>query len=290
MSRISRVELQYYTLNLTVLPPNSNPQIYYSQLIKRLFENQIKVEYGAFFYRLTKLDSIGNDEAFYGVISKYVSLDDLEWVEGVSDEPVDYNVPDDVRGRKATYEFVFYPASHKFAFIKKGRIDQEVQRRGAPLKSIIHILKLAFDLILESENKSSEINIVQSDQIFEQIFSNVVKSLDLTVSYSNPGLADDHEQIMDDYLRDANIGKARVTMQPDSTGEIDTDATFTRGLIDLARENGRVRARIETDEGERTINTEDHPEVTSVTVERSGNIELKFIQKIIEKLRRVSNG
>jgi hypothetical protein len=283
------VSVEYYTLNLTVLPPANNTTEYYSELIDRVFNSDITFEHGAYKYRITKLDNIENGEIFYGIISKYARLDGLEWVENASDSPVDYSVPDNIQGRRATYEFLFFPTGHKFAFVKKGKIDQSEKRGRAPLKTIAIVLKNTIDIVLTSEQKTCELNIVQSNQIFDEIYSSTVKSLDLTVSYSNPGLGDDHEQLMDEYLRNANIGKARVVMQPDSTGSINTDEVFARGLLDLAKENGKVVARIENEEGQKTINTEDHPKVSEVFVEKTQSTEINLIRKILQKFKQNHN-
>jgi hypothetical protein len=287
MRKIPTIDLQFYTINLTILPPAENTSEYYSGLIVKIFKAQNVLKFGSFFYRMTRLDLIKTSEgnAFFGVISKYISLDDVEWVEE-NDTPVNYSVPDNVNGRTASYEFVFYPKTHRFAFIKRGRIEQNSSRGPAPLKAIVHYVKNAVDLMLDIENKFCTVNIVQSDQIFDEIFSSNVKSLDLTVSYSNPGLDDDHDETMDEYLRKAHAGKTRVVMSPDSTGVIDTDAIFTRGLLNLAKENGKVKAKVETSEGTKLINTESHPDVNQITIEKSGNIELKFITNIMKQLRK----
>ncbi len=289
MKRLPRLSVEYFTLNFKVLPAPRNPKKYYSSLIEKLFKSHNAIEYGNdFVYRLTKLHNFNKGEVYYGVISKFLRKDGIEWVETDSEDVVDYSIPDNIDGRKASYEFVFHPAKHKFAFIKKGRIDPDTKRRGAPLKIIVNILKIGFDLILDAEKKECEVNIVQSDQIFDEIFSNPVKSLDVTVSYSNPGLGEDHEKTMDEFLRKSHIGKTRINMQPDSTGSIETDTTFTKGLIDLARQNGKVKAKIETQGGVKTINTEDHPEVTEATIEVSEqtNIIHKFIKTIVSQLTR----
>jgi hypothetical protein len=290
MRKIPTIEVQYYSVNLTVLPAEVNTGLYYTNLIQRLYISGNTINFGAYYYKMTKLDTIRTNDgsAFYGVISKYVSLEDVEWVEE-NDSPTNYSIPENVKGRRATHEFVFYPDGHRFAFIKRGKIEQTSKRGPAPLKAMVYYLKHAIDLVLETENRNCEVNIIQSDQIFDEIYSSVVKSLDLTVSYSNPGLGGDHDETMDDYLREAHIGKTRVVMSPDSTGEIDTDAVFARGLLDLAKENGKVKAKIETEEGSKMINTENHPDVIRATVERSGNIELKLITKILQQLKRRSS-
>lgn len=289
MKRLPKISLEYFVLNATVLPPAQNQTEYYSNLIIRLFNsrNGIRVRKD-FVYKVTQLDSINNGEAFYGIISKYISLEEIEWVND-SEEMIDYNHPDNVRGRKATHEFLFVPSIHKFAFIKKGRIDPDMKRKGAPLKAIVNILQIGLDLVLFDEGKTAEVNIVQSDQIFDKIFSNPVKSLDLTVSYSNPGLDEEHDKIMDEYLRDAHIGKSSFKFQPDSTGEIKTDKTITKGLIDLARENGKVIARIQTETGIETINTVEHPHIGTAQIDRVGDLKASFITKILGQLRRNTN-
>lgn len=286
MRKVPTIDLQFYTINLTILPAAENTSEYYSNLIVNIFKTQNVLKIGAFFYRMTKLDLIQTSEgnAYFGVISKYISLDDVEWVEE-NDTPVNYTIPENVNGRTASYEFVFYPKGHRFAFIKRGKIEQNTSRGPAPLKAILSYVKNIVDLVLDTENKFCEVNIVQSDQIFDEIFSSEVKSLDLTVSYSNPGLGDDHDETMDEYLRKAHVGKTRVVMSPDSTGVINTDAIFTRGLLNLAKENGKVKAKVETSEGTKFINTESHPDVNQITIEKNGNIELIFITNILKQLR-----
>lgn len=285
------VTIEYFILNFKVLPAVIDTKNYYGDLLQRLFNSKIVITYkNDFIYRITKLDRVSNGDFYYGVISKFVSFEDIEWVQNFSEEQIDYEIPSNVTGRKASYEFVFIPSKHRFAFIKKGRIDQNVKRRGAPLKAIAEILETGFNILLEPENKSCIVNIHQTSQIFEEIYQSDILSLNLTISYSNPDIGEDSEKYMDDLLRESNIGKASMTLKPDDTGHMNTNTKFIRGLIDLARENGKIKAKISNDEGVKTINTIEHPEVRQVSTESSGEIEFKLLNLVAKDIMSNGNG
>lgn len=277
--------LEFFILNITVLPAEENTQEYYSKLINKLFRKRRRIEYGNdFYYQITELSKINDGEAFYIVISKFLRKDNIDWVKTENGEVEDYEIPDDLEGRKGVYELLFYPAEHKVAFVKRGKINPETKRKGAPLKAMTNILTIAFEDILDA-GKTVHIDIVQSEQIFEKIYSNPVLKLDMTLHYTNPSTNNDHQKIMDSYYRESKIGKIRMSIEPDGNGAIDTEETFVNGSLGIAQENGSVKARIRVDDNIETINTIEHPEIKTAEAENDSNIFMNFILSILSKLK-----
>ena len=49
MRKIPTIDLQFYTINLTILPPAENTTEYYSGLIVNIFKSQNVLKIGSFF-------------------------------------------------------------------------------------------------------------------------------------------------------------------------------------------------------------------------------------------------
>lgn len=278
--------LEFFTLNLTILPASQDTAEYYKRTIIQVFEQNLAINYGNdFYYLITELSAINDGEAFYVVMSKYLQLDRIDWVKSENGQKQPFEIPSNLEGRKGLYELIFYPASHKFAFVKRGKINPETHRKGAPLKAMSNILKMAFEQVV-SEDKKVHVDIVQSAQIFDKIYSSQVLRLDLSLHYTNPSTNSEHEEFMDDLFRESHLGKVKMSLEPDASGSIDTSEKFVNGSLAIARENGDVKARLRTEEGIENINTKEHPEINGVEAENDTNIFGNFVSSIIDILRR----
>ena len=290
MSRLQKKSLDYYIINISVLPAVENTAEYYSNLLSRVNDNDMSINVsGDFAYRISEWTSYKNGEAFYGNLAKSVLLRDVKWVKKGTNEKIAYEVPEDHEARKGIYEFLFIPEIHRLILVKSGKIDTTLEdKRSGSVKNVIEFFRIALNEVLSDEGKTVEINVVQKEEIFDRIYQSVVKKLDIKVSYSNPGLDGDRDPSIDEMLRDAHAGSTRLQVESDNTGEIDTSSKIIRGFLDLAQTDGSVVANIINEDGKKEkIVTSLHPKIdgTVISINKNESSLPKFIAAILSKFR-----
>ncbi len=290
-----KITIDYYTLNVKVLPvkeDKSENSKRYSSVIDSWFKkDHVIVTKGdaRHYYALRELRKLDEGKIFYGVITKYVSFDKIDFIDNETKKIIPRPIPDNVEGRVSEYEFVFVPEVHRFAFVKLGKIDSDVKRIGAPLGKMQEIIKVAFDSLLEV-GESSFVEVVQEEFVFEQILNNDLLSLVFRVSYTNDDVLPEGKKLMDNLMRNDHIGEFFGRIKPDNSGKINTDGSMTRGILELARENGMVKARIDTGDELKTINSIDYPAINSVEAEDNSSRFMTFVRGIYEKMTKGRNG
>lgn len=296
MSEIKRkITAEYYVLNAKVLPTLRNEEENtgrYINLIENWFNNGYKIVAKGdkkHYYSLRKLDKIDEGKIYYGVIAKFYSFETMDFIDRETNRLIPQPIPENVEGRVNEYEFVFVPESHRFAIIKVGKIDSEVKRTGAPLNKIKEIVKIAFDNGLNF-NENTIVETVTDDFIFEEILSSNLLALKFRISYTNDDVLPEGRELMDSLLKDDNIGEFFGRLKPDNSGIINTENNgMTKGILELARENGDVKARIENENGIKTVNSIEAPALKSVESEQGGNRFLTFMVGIYNELTRNRN-
>jgi len=277
-------KLEFFILNTKVIPVVPKPEENYSRLLNNWYEKGFKIQTkgdNRHYYSIRELSKVEIDTVFYGIITKYVTLNDIKFYDTITGNLLEHPIPDNVEGRVNDYEFLFFPNYHRFAFIRIGKLNEEIDRTGAPLQKFREIVKIAFDNGLEPLSKTI-VEIVQEDFFFEKIFENDLLSLDVRVSYTNDEANLEAKKLMHDLLEDGQIGNFFARLKPDNSGVINTEAKLPKGLLDLAKENGEVKARIIEDNKEVTIKSKDFPKTVPIQVEFQDreNLFNKFIQKI----------
>lgn len=279
--------LEFFTLNVSVLPPNHINEQFYSELIENFYSNDLKIKFGKDFYyaliHLSKMDLNGK-KVYYGLMSKFLQLSNIDWIKkdeirNIKTES-NFIIPEDIEGRKGMYEFIFIPEIHKIAFIKRGKIDDSIKKQGAPLMAIKNVLKIGFEQLLTKE-QTVHVDIVQSQQVIDQIFDSKLLKLELKLHYTNPSINEDHEALMDDLYRNSNATNIDISIQGTEKEPINTKSSFIDGNLQLVRKNGTAKAIIEVDGKKEKINTAAHPEVSIIEVQESKqSIFLSLINSI----------
>ncbi|MFM6934760.1 MAG: DUF4747 family protein [Flavobacteriales bacterium] len=213
----------------------------------------------------------------------------MDFVDNTTKKIIPKPIPNNIEGRVSEYEFVFIPAVHRFAIIKLGKIDSKVKRLGAPLGKIQEIIKSAFDINLEVGHETI-VEIEQEDFLFEEILKSDLLSLTFRVSYTNDDILPEGKEFIDNLLRNSNIRNFSGKLDPDDTGSINTEESFVRGILELAKENGMVKATIRTDKEKKIINSLDFPMIKSVESEDNKDRFMTFIKGIHSYLTERKNG
>ncbi len=289
-----KITIDYYTLNVKVLPvkeDKSENTKRYSYVIDSWFKkDHVIVTKGdaRHYYALRELRKLDEGNIFYGVITKYVSFDKIDFINNETKKIIPRPIPDNVEGRISEYEFVFVPEVHRFAFVKLGKIDSNVKRIGAPLGKMQEIIKAAFDSLL-NVGETSIVEVVQEEFVFEQILNNDLLSLVFRVSYTNDDVLPEGKKLIDSLMRNDHIGEFFGRIKPDNLGKIHTDGSLTRGILELAKDNGMVKARIDTGDELKTINSIDYPAINSVEAEDDSSRFMTFVRGIYLKLTNGKN-
>ncbi len=279
--------IDYYTINAKILPVSVTPEDRYKELIKNWLTKGYKVQTKgdrSHYYTLMKLDEINQGEAYYGVITKFISLKDIDFINTDTGELIEFPLPKNVEGKVNDYEFIFIPKYHRFAFVKTGKIDDTIKKTGAPLKKMTEIIKMAFDNGLDiGGNQNTVVEIAQDSFIFEEIFQGELYNLSIKVSYTNDDLNPEAKEAMDSLLKDGRIAEFYAKLTPERNGTINTDETLPKGLLQLAEENGSFKATVGSPEGVKKINSVDYPAIDHVSELRGNNFIIRIINKIIER-------
>ena len=281
--------IDYYILNVKVLPPSDNTTQRYSNLITRWFNGGFRIKIkgdNENYYKLRKLDSIQGGEAYYGVITRYFDFERVDFTNEETGELIPYPITENAAYVRNEYEFVFLPFCHRFAFIQRGKIDDSIEKGGGVAhKKMRLVIKTAFDNGLEV-GEEAIVDLSQDQYIFEEIFENDLLALEVKVSYTNDDLNPEAKEVLDTLLRRGNIGKLWSKLSPDGTGRIDTSEVLPKGLLELAQENGQVSGRLRKEDGTiKNFDSEENPEKISEEIEDGINNYFRFLTKIINRFR-----
>ena len=289
MASIKRkITVDFYKLNVKILPVVTDNPMRYASIVESWFKrDQAIITKGdsRHYYALRKLQKVDDGKSYYGVITKYVSFDKIDFINNETKKIIPRPIPDNVEGRVSEYEFVFVPEVHRFAIIKLGKIDSDVKRIGAPLGKMQEIIKIAFDTHLKV-GEQAVVEIAQENFVFEEILNNDLLSLVFRVSYTNDDMLPEGKELMDNLMKQGHIGDFFGRLKPDNTGIINTDEGLTRGILELAKENGMVKATLDTEEGQKTINSLDYPSISTVEAENNTSRFTTFLRGIYENLTR----
>lgn len=285
--RKKKSNIEFFTLNVSALPADHENEKFYSRLIETFYRKDLKINFGNdFFYTMVSLSetTINGKKSFYGVMAKFLQLESIDWVKSDNIKQLntksDFELPAGLEGRKGLYEFIFVPSVHKLAFIKKGKIDESLKKKGAPLMAMKNILEIGFGQIVE-EGKTVHVDIVQSKHVIDKIFDSRLLKLDLKLHYSNPSIRNDYEEFMDDLYRGTEADEFVISMTAPKGKAISTKSKLVEGSLGLVRENGSAKAVIEKDGIKEKINTLDHPEVQEIEVV---DFQKNFFSKLINKV------
>lgn len=241
---------------------------------------KINATVGAMFRRVIS-DKIGQDEVLFGIISRFTPIESDDWVNFAdpdSDERV--TVPlNTAPNRKDTW-FYFVPKVHRLALVR---------RTGSmPLRYAADFLKAALSTRLKT-GQALDVEIANGAGAFERILAaKEVKTLRISVTYTNNDANKELTKSMDDQLHDAHVRRLLVEASADATGSIEIEKSeLISGALGLAKDNGNVRASIVDESGQRAVvESKAYPRQETVESEVGGSVLRDIITKIISLFPR----
>lgn len=288
-----KISVDYYTLNVKVLPADNSSAERYANLIENWLQKNFKIVTKTdknHYYSLRVLNNYDNGKIYYGVITKFVSFDKIDFVDSKTGKLLPQPIPPNVEGKINEYEFVFVPECHRFAFIKIGKIDSSIKKSGAPLSKMLEIVKIAFDSGLEV-GEAAIVEIAQDEFVFDEILSSDLLSLVVKLSYTNDDIIPEGKDLIDSLMKESHVGEFFGRFKPDNTGVINTDGGMVGSILELVRQdNGTVKATIDTGEEKKTINSADYPAIRSAEAEDNSARSNTLVSTIYRNFMRRYRG
>lgn len=277
-------EFKYFGFNIKIQPNERNNNSVYKQVIKDLFTKDIIAQVGgekAVTLRTQFSTEIPlkskTETVYYGKITRYTTLDGKNWYDKTKKDFVNFEIPLDLFPNGFETDYVFIPAAHRFYI----RVNAKVG-----VNAVQKYLLLALPQVLQSP-ETFTVNIIQSQDVIEKILqSKELDSLKVALTYTNDDIGDEAQQLMDDLLKDGNIGEFIGAFKPDNTGNLNTNSQFIRGVLELAKENGVAEAVIRDDNGRKQkIITDVYPEKIVIKSEEDQTSIIDLCISILKNYR-----
>lgn len=277
--------IQFYGFNIKIQSNDRKGEGMYYSLIQSLYGEDVigKISPEKAMMLRTQFNQevkIKNSQErlLYGKLVKFTLLEGSEWFNRREKGVGPYDAPKDIYPNAFETDYIFIPETHRF-FVKKSD------------KLSVSAVKTFLENSLKQLVSSDEnvlVYIMQSKDVIDRIIeSESIKSLDIDLSYTNDDIGDLAQELMDDLLKEGFIGSASFKLRPNEKDELNSEAKMVRGLLEVAKDNGTVTARIVEEGKKQTIKTKDHPEVIPVPQTENNELEMRtnLLQLILQQYR-----
>lgn len=275
---------QYYGLNIKLQSDERKGEDVYYSLLKSIFDQDLHEKIGAERAMTFKTQFTSNflfkerrHKVLHGQLVRYTILDEDHWYNTKTKEFEKYDTPDDIFPNGFETHYIFIPAAHRFYFA----VNQKVS-----IVSVETFITKALKKII-GVREEIRVNLIQSNDTFDEIiFAKQLKSLRVSVSYTNDDIGKEAMELMDNFLKDAQIGEAEAVFKPDQHGNLNTDSAMVRGFLEVAKENGEAEATIVKEDGkQKKIVTKNYPEKRPVIVTDTDDVNNKLFNDVMKEYR-----
>lgn len=255
--------VRFYGLNITIQTQERKPLTLYSELIKKIHEEQmhffvgheITMVFRTQFSTNFKFNEI-DYPVFYGKVLRFNTI--KNWYNQREQIFQDYKLPENLVPNAFETDYVFIPEAHKLFIRYNNRINIY------QVKTFIE--KALKDFVITDEK--FHVNIISSSDKIDSILSaKVISSLSVDISYTNDDIGSEAQELIDKMLKEAQSGETTVTLKPDANGTLNPQSDLVKGFVGVAKDNGTVTARIVNTNGKaQTIKTESYPEKINLQI------------------------
>lgn len=281
MSRTERLKgYLFFIINYKLNSRASKGDEDYIRLTQKVFDEKLKFQlrgtsYG-FIRRLYPM-KIGDRNYFFGKFSKFTVIEEKEWIDLSKREVVEFEIPRDLFPNLVETDFIVVPEAHRIVVFSTPKISPNL---------IVKFFKLALESV-KGETEEVIVTLEQSQDVFDEIFdAEIVKSLEISISYTNDDITKDAEKWMDRQLKEAGLNNLSMKATPDSKGKINVNTQLISGALKLAKSNGNATANIVTKSGKKKkIITRQHPRFEEVKA--NVNDEISILAAVVDFIRRV---
>jgi len=276
-----KVVAGFLTFNVKLQSNERTGHQAYEELLSTMYRNKIigsPKRGNSLILRTQFSTEILADRIIYGKLSRFTKLDTKDWLNIDNLERSDYDLPPHLFPNLKETDYYFFSRAHRFCVRIKTGMPSALQ--------IQEFLKNALSQCIDFSEQII-VTIEQSSETFERILNApAVKSIEISISYTNQDITEDTEEFVDNLLRDMNAGNVAFKISPDHNERLSVHSRLLRGAILLARSNGKVIANITNDENKHEkINTAEHPKVFQITAESEDHVLLTIYNKIMSIFR-----
>ncbi|MES2479950.1 MAG: DUF4747 family protein [Bacteroidota bacterium] len=214
----------------------------------------------------------------YGKLIRFTVLSDDDWYDSTTKELKRFDLPGNTHPNSQEVDYIFIPATHRFYFTASSKIS--ITATEAFLHKAISTKGI-------QNGEDYGIYLIQSQDTITQIINSpVLKSLKVKVSYTNDDIGDEAFELIDQFLKDAQVGETESTFRPDQHGTLNTESSLIRGYLEVARENGAAEASVINEAGRREkIVTTNYPDKRKVEYTESDNLPRNLFDDVMTEYR-----
>ena len=267
------IELTLY--NVVIQPEKLQSAERYEQLFEKIKEKEISyLTYGD---KATQLYTLKVwDGMLYGQLINYTVLTSTSWFNSKSNIIEPYSVNPDMHPNPRTWEFFFFPETHRLAVISKASTSQ-----------IIKYFDFAFAQVVdEEEDEQVQFNVISSISSIEKIFTTPdLTSLEIKLHYSNNDSDDDWDSAIDNSMKDSDTRSATLTLNGSKKSPLKiSDDSLIGGFLNLSRKNGSFKATYYDRKKRRVISSSSVPEKKTILYKDESNM-LDSIKAFLAKFK-----
>ncbi|SFB07310.1 DUF4747 family protein [Algoriphagus aquimarinus] len=211
------------------------------------------------YFRNVFINTVEGKEVVYGIISRNINVEGLEWKNRETAELVDVNIPDGaVPGLKEVF-FAYTPDFHRIIVQAKASFSPKI---------ISEFLSKFFNNFLEIEGEHLDV-VVQQDidslEVLEK--ARKISKVFVKLTFTNDDFKKESEELMDKLIRESGFGELELTGKSAGNTKIDLEGDLINGALGLATENGFALVSYTDRAGKKQkLNTLQHPQVSIIEV------------------------
>lgn len=233
------------------------------------------------YFRNVFTSSVDGKDVVYGIISRNINVEGLEWKDRETAELVDVHIPKGaVPGLKEVY-FAYTPDHHRVVVQAKSNFSPNI---------IKEFFQIFFNNFLEKEGEHLDI-IIQQDKDSLEVLEKAKKisKVFIKLTFTNDDFKKESEDLMDKLIRESGFGDLEITGKSSGNSEIDLNGDLVNGSLGLATENGFAQVSYTDRSGKKQkLNTLQHPQIFQIEL-TDNTSPLVFAIEAIKNLFKFRN-
>lgn len=285
--RIKELNYKVQMINVKLMSIERSGDAAYADIIQKINQSKISIPIRGDKHMILRtlfknVVEVGgkNWEVLYGKISTYTVIDGKDWINLENMEVQSVDLPQNIFPNLKESDYFFIPGAHRLAFVVMS---------GFSAKFVETFLREAISQVVD-EGEDFLVTKEQDESDFEQLFeADIVKKLEIDVSYSNQDAGDEAMEFMDEQIKAAHMKRMKIEGTPDNTGNIDVNVKILKGAIGLAQHYGKVTASIVKNGVSSKIETDLHPKTIALKCKET-LLRKNIVTQVVNLFRSNGNG
>lgn len=245
-------EFNFYVINLPIRENKKENIPLYEDLIIALFKKRkpvlIAKDKAAIIRTMTS--SSGTNKIIYGSMSTFTMIG-KDWLNIEKLEKQSFELPKNLFPNLRESYYFFFPKYHRFLLMKS--------TNGVSLGNVVKYFINARDKKVSSHEYDVHYE-VSKDAIKEIMNADFVKTLKISVSYSNADIGSTAFKFVDKELKESNTQTLQIMAKSNREEGIDINKSkMLKGSLDLSKSYGSAEASIVKNNKKRKVKTENYP-------------------------------